>query len=160
MAVLRNIFCAGKAIRRFGKNLSEDRQGATMVEFAVIAPALLALLLAILYSMLIYLAQQMLETAAQSAGRLMLTGTVQTVQLANGHVGMTASDFKNAICNGFSGTDANGQAITVPSLLPALLTCSRLTVNVATASTYNVGSAAKPTFTYDSNGVLTSTGTG
>ena len=160
MAVLRNIFCAGKAVRRFGKNLSQDRQGMAMVEFAVIAPALLALLLAILYSMLIYLAQQMLETAAQSAGRLMLTGTVQTVQLANGHVGMTASDFKNAICNGFSGTDANGQAITVPSLLPALLTCSRLTVNVVTASTYNAGSTATPTFTYDSNGVLTSTGTG
>ena len=41
-----------------------------------------------------------------------------------------------------------------------MLTCARLTVNVTTASGYNVGSTSAPTFTYDSNGVLTSTGTG
>ena len=30
--------------------------------------------------MLIYLAQQMLETAAETAGRLLLTGTAQTLE--------------------------------------------------------------------------------
>ncbi len=128
------------------------------MEFAIIGPAFLALLFAILYTMFIYLAQQMLETAAQSAGRLLLTGSAQTTQLTNGHVGMSASDFKDAICNGVSGTGANGQAITVAPLLPSMLSCSRLTVNVTTASTYNVASTSSPTFTYDSNGVLTSTG--
>ncbi|GAA0308241.1 hypothetical protein GCM10009087_17820 [Sphingomonas oligophenolica] len=131
-----------------------------VMEFAIIGPAFLALLFAILYTMFIYLAQQMLETAAQSAGRLLLTGSAQTTQLANGHVGMSASDFKNAICNGVSGTDANGQTVTIPPLLPSMLSCSRLTVNVTTANTYNVGSTSSPTFTYDSSGVLTSTGTG
>jgi Flp pilus assembly protein TadG len=145
---------------RFSTNLSRDRKGLAVLEFAIVGPAFLALLLAILYTMLIYLAQQMLETAAQSAGRLMLTGTAQTTQLANGHVGMTATDFKNAICNGFSGTGANGQAVSMPSLLPSMLSCSRLTVNVTTASAYNVSNTAAPTFTYDSHGVLTSTGTG
>lgn len=160
MAILRSTLCILRAVRRFSRNLSKDRKGTAALEFAIIGPALLALLLAILYTMLIYLAQQMLETAAQSAGRLLLTGTAQTTLLANGHVGMTAGDFKDAICNGYSGTGSNGQAVSMPSLLPSMLSCSRLTVNVTTASSYNVGSTSSPTFTYDSNGVLTSTGTG
>lgn len=140
--------------------LLRDSRGASALEFAIVGPAFLALLLAILYTMFIYLAQQMLETAAQSAGRLLLIGSAQTTQLANGNVGMSASDFKNAICNGTTGTDASGQSITIPAMLPPMLSCSRLTVNVTTATSYNVASTAAPTFTYDSNGVLTSTGTG
>lgn len=158
--MLGGISGALKGVCRFSTSLSRDRKGVSALEFAIVGPAFLALLLAILYTMLIYLAQQMLETAAQSAGRLMLTGIAQNTQLTNGHTGMTASDFKNAICNGFSGTDPNGQAISVPAMLPSMLSCSRLTVNVATASAYNVSNSAAPKFTYDSNGVLTSTGTG
>lgn len=160
MAYLRRLIPAWKAVRRTGTDLSKDRRGVTALEFAIIGPALIALLLAILYTMLIYLAQQMLETTAQSAGRLLLTGAAQTTQLANGRVGMNATDFKNAICNGYSGTTAAGAAITAPALLPPLLACSRLTVNVTTATDYNVGSTTSPTFTYDSSGNVISTGTG
>lgn len=160
MSVLRSIISALGAVRRSGTRLRKNRDGMAALEFAIVGPAFIALLLAIMYTMLIYLAQQMLETAAQGAGRLMLTGTAQTATLANGDVGMTASDFKNAICNGTAGTNASGQAITIPALLPSLFSCSQLTVNVATADNYNVGSTASPTFTYDSNGVLISTGTG
>lgn len=149
-----------RALRRFGAALARNRDGAAALEFTIVGPAFIALLLAILYTVYIYLSQQMLETAAQSAGRLMLTGVVQTTQLANGHVGMNAADFKNMICNGTTGTDSNGQAITIPALLPGMLSCSRLTVNVTAANTYTTASTAAPTFTYDSNGVLTSTGTG
>lgn len=159
MAILRCTIRPLRAARRLGTNLSKNREGAAALEFAIVGPAFIAVLFAILYTMFIYLAQQMLETAAQSAGRLLLIGSAQTTTLANGHVGMTASDFKDAICNGASGTDASGQTVTIPSLLPPLLSCSRLTVNVVTASSYNVASTAAPTFTYDSNGVLTSTGT-
>jgi Flp pilus assembly protein TadG len=160
MSMLGGVNRALKGVWRFGTNLSRDRKGVSALEFAIVAPVFLALLLAILYTMLIYLAQQMLETAAQSAGRLMLTGTVQNTQLTNGHVGMTASDFKNAICNGFSGTGPDGQAISMPSMLPSMLSCSRLTVNVTAVSAYSVSNLSSPTFTYDSNGVLTSTGSG
>lgn len=160
MAVLRNTICVLKKVRRLGARLRQSRDGVAALEFAFIGPAFIALLLAILYTMSIYLAQQMLETAAQSAGRLMLTGAAQTIHLANGHDGMTASDFKAAICNGVSGTDANGQTVTIPVLLPPMLSCSRLSVNVTTTNAYSVASTASPTFTYDSNGVLTSTGTG
>lgn len=145
---------------RFGKDLWEDCAGTAILEFAIVGPAFIALLLGILYTVCIYLAQQMLETTAQSAGRLLLVGGAQSSTMANGHVGMTAADFKDAICNGATGTGANGQAITIAKMLPPMLTCSRLTVNVTTATTYNVGSTSPPTFTYDSNGNITSTGTG
>lgn len=160
MAILRNIIRALRAVGRFGAPLRKDSRGVTIVEFAVVGPAFIALLLAILYTMLIYLAQQMLESAAQSAGRLLLIGAAQTTTTSSGNVGMTAAQFKDAICNGATGTDSSGNAITIPASLPPMLSCSRLTVNVTTATTYNVASTASPTFTYDSNGVVTSTGTG
>ncbi|WP_428685658.1 TadE/TadG family type IV pilus assembly protein [Sphingopyxis sp.] len=160
MAILRSIIRARKAIGPLGRNLWKNRAGTAVMEFAIVGPAFIALLLAIMYTMLIYLAQQMLETAAEGAGRLVLTGFVQTTKAPNGTVGLSASDFKNAICNGLSGTNPNGEAVSTPALLPPLLSCSRLTVNVTTATSYNVASGASPTFVYDSKGVLVSTGTG
>lgn len=160
MGIVPSIISTLRAVRGFGARLRENREGIAAVEFAIIGPAFIALLLAILYTMFVFLAQQMLETAAQSAGRLLLTGSAQTTTLANGHVGMDASDFKNAICNGYSGTTSTGDAVTAQPLLPSMLSCSRLTVNVNTATSYNTGSSTAPTFTYDSNGVITSTGTG
>jgi len=160
VGILRTIISALGAACRFGTILRKNRDGMAALEFAIVGPAFIALLLAILYTMFIFLAQQMLETAAQSAGRMLLTGTAQTTTMANGNVGMTASDFKNAICNGYSGTNASGQAVSVLPLLPSMLSCSRLTVNVTTASSYNVGSTTPPTFTYNGAGVVTSTGTG
>jgi Flp pilus assembly protein TadG len=160
MAILRSINRARRAICPFGKNLWKNRAGTAIMEFAIVGPVFIAFLLALMYTMLIYLAQQMLETAAEGAGRLLLTGVAQTTQASNGTVGLSASDFKNAICNGFSGTSPSGEAVSTPALLPAMLECSRLTVNVTTASSYNVTSATAPTFTYDSDGILVSTGTG
>lgn len=159
MAILRRCISTLRAVRRLRTDLPGDREGTAVLEFAIVGPAFLALIFAVMYTILIYLAQQMLETAAQGAGRLLLIGTAQTTTL-NGHTGMTSAEFKNAICNGTSGTDASGQAITIPAMLPSLLTCSRLTVNVTTATSYNTASTAAPTFTYDASGAITSTGTG
>jgi len=160
MGILRSIVRARRPVGASGKNLWKNSRGTAILEFAIVGPAFIALLLAILYTMLIYLAQQMLETAAEGAGRLLLTGFVQTTQAPNGVVGLSASDFKNAICNGISGTNPSGEAVSTPALLPPMLTCSRLTVNVTTATSYNVANTTSPTFTYDSNGILVSTGTG
>lgn len=140
--------------------IGKDCRGAMAIEFALVGPAFIALLIAILNTMLIYLAQEGLETAAESATRLLLTGQAQTISLANGHTGMTADDFKNAICNGTTGTDASGATTDIPALLPPMLTCANLTVNVKTVNSYAVSNATTPTFTYDKNGVVTSTGTG
>ncbi|MDB5701475.1 MAG: pilus assembly protein [Sphingomonadales bacterium] len=160
MAILSDSIPGLRGPRRFSAILWKNHDGMAALEFALIGPAFLALLLAVLYTMFIFLAQQMLETAAQSAARILLTGAAQTTTLANGNVGMNANDFKNAICNGYSGTTASGQAVSVLPLLPSMLSCSRLTVNITTAASYNVGSTAPPTFTYNGSGVITSTGTG
>jgi Flp pilus assembly protein TadG len=161
MAILRKRIRARRAVGPFGKNLWKSRAGTAAMEFAIVGPAFIALLLAIMYTMLIYLAQQMLETTAEGAGRLMLTGFAQTTRAPNGTVGLSASDFKTAICNGLSGTNPAGETVSTDALLPPLLSCSRLTVHVTTATSYNVASATNsPTFTYDSNGVLVSTGAG
>lgn len=160
MGIVGRLNRARRAVGPPDRNLWKNHAGTAAVEFAIVGPAFIALLLAIAYTMLIYLAQQMLETAAEGAGRLLLTGFVQTTQAPDGTVGLSASDFKNAICHGLSGTDPNGDTVSTPPLLPPLLTCSRLTVNVSTATTYNVASTASPTFTYDSDGVLVSTGSG
>ncbi|MEO7692143.1 MAG: TadE/TadG family type IV pilus assembly protein, partial [Sphingomonas sp.] len=157
MVILRSTDCAPKGCRRGRRSLWKNRDGVAAIEFAIVGPAFLALLLAILYTVMIYLAQQMLQTSAETAGRLLLTGSAQTMS-TNGHTGLTSADFKNAICNGITGTDASGNSVSIPASLPSMLSCSRLTVNVTTASTYNVASTASPTFTYNSSGVLTTTG--
>jgi Flp pilus assembly protein TadG len=67
-----------------------SRQGATAVEFALIAPAFLAMLIAVLQTCVFVFAQQTLQNAAVQAGRLIMTGQVQ-----NGNV--TQSQFLNSI---------------------------------------------------------------
>lgn len=160
MAVLLDMIPALRAVPGRRSNLMENSDGTAAIEFAIVGPAFIALLLAIVYTALIFLAQQMLETAAQSAARLLLTGSAQTIKMANGTVGMSASDFKKAICNGTTGTNVSGQAVSIAPLLPPMLSCDQLTVNVSTATSYNVASTAAPTFTYNNQGIITSTNTG
>lgn len=97
-------------------------------------PAVLALVLATLHTALIFLAQEGLETAAENAGRLVMTGQAQ-------QGGLTQSAFKTAACNS----------------LPPFLTCSRLYVDVTTVSSYANAVTGVPTFTYDTNGKVTNT---
>jgi Flp pilus assembly protein TadG len=81
-------------LRRCARELAHFRrsqQGATAVEFALIAPAFLAMLIAVLQTCVFVFAQQTLQNAAVQAGRLIMTGQVQ-----NGNV--TQSQFLNSIC--------------------------------------------------------------
>ena len=81
-------------LRRCARDLAHFRrsqQGATAVEFALIAPAFLAMLIAVLQTCVFVFAQQTLQNAAVQAGRLIMTGQVQ-----NGNV--TQSQFLNSIC--------------------------------------------------------------
>ena len=146
--------------RRCGTALAHDCDGSTIVEFAFVAPPFLALLLATMNTALVYLVQEGLQTAAENAGRLILTGTAQTLTVTNaGSAGMSAADFKNAICNGISGTNSSGAAVTIAPMLPPMLTCSQLTVNVVRTSSYSAAGSVAPAFTYNSSGNLVSTGT-
>lgn len=149
--------------RRRAAGLWRDCAGAAILEFAFIAPAFIALILAILHTSLIYMAQEGLETAVENSSRLIATGSAQTLAVASGgstHTGMSAAEFKTAICRGITGTNARGATVTYPPTLPPFLACDRLAVNVelVPANCTNP-STTNPTYTY-TNGALTSTGTG
>ncbi|QSR18106.1 TadE/TadG family type IV pilus assembly protein [Novosphingobium sp. KA1] len=109
-----------------------DTSGATIIEFAIVAPVFLAVLVAILQVALVYLAQDGLEGATETASRLLATGQAQ-------QAGMNAAQFQTAAC----------------SSLPSYMNCSGLMVDVRTASSFSSADTGMPVLTYDSNGNVT-----
>ena len=84
-------------IARFGRRFVirrflRDREGATAVEFAILAIPFMALIGATFESALCFLAGQILDTAVADAGRLIRTGQAQAS-------GYSASTFKTQVCN-------------------------------------------------------------
>jgi Flp pilus assembly protein TadG len=79
-------------LRRFCRNES----GATAVELGFVALPFFALLFAIIETALLFFADQALDTAVTSTARLIRTGQAQ-------EDGMSASDFKTAICDQMAG---------------------------------------------------------
>jgi Flp pilus assembly protein TadG len=160
--------CDAKAARPRAKvrnwGLLRDDEAGASIEFAIAAPAFIALLLAITNTVMIYLAQEGLETAAESAARLLLTGQVQTLQSYNGatqNTGMTAAQFTAAICGTLT-YNATPNATTPTtfgngSLLPPFLSCSNLYVNVAPATNFTAANTGTPTLSVDANGNVTGT---
>jgi Flp pilus assembly protein TadG len=68
-----------------------DRRAGAAVEFALVLLPFLMVLMTMINSALVLLAGQVLQTAATTAGRLILTGQAQTANF-------TAAQFKNSIC--------------------------------------------------------------
>ena len=95
--------------------LWRDCDGSAILEFAFVGPMFIALLMGILSIGLTYLTQGGLETAAETAARLVMTGQAQTIKVTgNSTAGMTAANFKTAICSGLTGTNAAGNILTSP----------------------------------------------
>jgi len=143
---------------------ANDEAGAA-IEFALLAPAFIALLLAITNTLLIYLAQEALETAAEGAARLLLTGQAQTFQSYTGstlNTGMTATQFNNAICGTLTYNATSGATSPTTfgngSLLPPILSCNNLYVNVVPAASYASASTTPPALSVDGSGNVTGTG--
>jgi Flp pilus assembly protein TadG len=126
--MLRNL---ARYFRRRGRVVSRfcvARRGATAVEFALIAPAFLGLLVAIFETTLFLFGQMTLQNAAVQAGRLFMTGQAQNSNL-------TQAQFLTDICPYIQG----------------LFTCGNLMVNVQAYSSFSNASTSAPTLTY-SNG--------
>ncbi len=123
-----------KCFRRNVPRLFADRQAATAVEFALIAPAFLASLLAIIQITLFMFAQQALQNAVVEAGRTFMTGSTQTS-------GLTQSQFKNVVC----------------PLVSTLFNCDNLQIDVSTYASFSGASTAAPAL-YDSSCHLITTG--
>jgi Flp pilus assembly protein TadG len=120
--------CPAGVISRFAR----AERGATAVEFALIAPAFLALLMAILQTAVFLFAQQTLQTAALQAGRALMTGSGST---------LTQTQFTNTVC---------------PIIQP-LFTCSKLMVNVQSYADFAAANTSSPTLTYNANGGVSNT---
>ncbi len=115
-------------------------KGATAVEFALVATPFLALLVAILQTVLVFFAQRVLDEVTEEASRYIMTGQAQT-----GNV--TKAGFANYLC-----TSAN-----TSSLVGALFTCSNIMINVQNSATAGSASTATPTITYNPNGTVSNT---
>jgi len=97
-------------LRRFAR----DRDGASALEFAIVAPFFFGLLFAILETALMFFASQTLETMTQESARMILTGQAQ-------NDGYKAADFKTYVCN----------------QIPAMFSCSNIYVDVQSYSTFS-----------------------
>jgi Flp pilus assembly protein TadG len=73
-----------------------QQRASTTVEFGLLAAPFLALTFAIMQTGIIFFAGQSLETAAATAGRLVLTGQAQMQ-------GWSAAQFKQQVCNAITG---------------------------------------------------------
>jgi Flp pilus assembly protein TadG len=102
--------------------------GATAVDFALVAAPFLALLFAILETGLVFFAGQTLETTAAQASRLILTGQAQNQNF-------NQTQFQNAVCQ----------------LAWSFFTCSNIMVDVRT---YTDFSSANTSLPVDQNGNL------
>jgi Flp pilus assembly protein TadG len=67
------------------------QDGATAVEFALVAAPFLALIFAILETAFVFFAGQTLEAAVANTSRLIMTGQAQTT-------GLSQTTFKNSVC--------------------------------------------------------------
>jgi len=81
-----------RSLRRFVHGCD----ASSMMEFGLLAAPFVAMAFAIIETGLVFLAGQSLETAAATAGRLILTGQAQMQ-------GWTAAQFKQQVCNAITG---------------------------------------------------------
>jgi Flp pilus assembly protein TadG len=96
-------------LRRFRRN----SDGATIVEFALVAPAFLALLFAILETALMFFANQVLETVTQDSSREIFTGQAQSAS-------MTQTQFATFVC----------------TKVPGLFDCTKIYIDVQAYSAF------------------------
>jgi Flp pilus assembly protein TadG len=114
-----------------------DVRATTAVEFALVAPLVIALILGAMQIAVIYLAKAELENAAEQAARLVMTNQAP----ASGTAGQTS--FQSTVCG----------------YLPALFSCSGVMVDLQaqsiSASSSDAVVMTPPTLTYGSNGQVT-----
>jgi Flp pilus assembly protein TadG len=114
---------------RVFRRLVRDSDGVSAIEFALIGPVVIALMVAILQTGVVFLYQQLLQTATTQAARLVMTGQAQTQKLSS-------AQFLQDVC-----TDAG-----------SLFNCSNLSANVQTFSSFSGMSMSNPV----SNGAFSS----
>ncbi len=131
---------AGKRRRNPFGAFVRDRQGATAVEFALIATPFLALIAALIQTFLLFFAQSQLELAVRQSARQILTGQVQSLD-ASLTQAQAQTAFHQTVCN-------NGSM---------LFNCAGLMVDVQVANNWSSANVGMPTLTYNAGGAVTNT---
>jgi Flp pilus assembly protein TadG len=131
---MRNLTRLSRRCARTVIRFCVAQRGTTAVEFALVAPAFFALLIAIFEVTLFLFAQQTLQNAAVSAGRMIMTGQVQ-------NAGTTQSVFASDVC----------------PMVSAVFTCANLMINVQNYSDFSSANTSEPTLTYNGNGTVSNT---
>lgn len=129
-----NVRRLDKSARAIWTRARRDVSGATAVEFALIAPVLAAIIFATLQAAVVYFAKTELQSATETAARLVFTGQTSTTYA-------TEFSFQNALC-------AN---------LPAIIQCGGVMISLAPQASISSVSTASPTLTYNSQGQVTNT---
>jgi len=122
-------FFAG--LRRLGRKLADDETGSPAVEFALVFPIFIGIVLATLQAASIFLVEAFFESAAEEAARVVLTNQTET---------LTVAQFQTEVCNQLTG----------------LFNCALVTVELEPLPTGTTNlSSMLPQF--NSSGVLVST---
>lgn len=108
-----------RAVKRF----KTDKEGATAVEFSMVAVPFLGLLFAIFETALLFFTIQGVEAATAEASRMIMTGQAQ----ANGSVTAAEQFRTNYLCS---------PAPPAVRILPAYIDCSKVIVDVRTAASF------------------------
>lgn len=135
-------FCKRRLGHRLGKTVArflKARDGATVVEFGLIAVPFFLIVMATVQTAIVFMAQQQLETVTEEASRLVLTNQAS---------GMSASDFGQKVC-------------AVPGAT-IMFACGKFMVNVQNyggGTSFSGASTSAPTITFDRNGNVTNSWT-
>ena len=140
IAAFRRQLARGASLLRSPKQFALCRNGASAVEFALVATPFLALLVAMLETALVFFAQRVLDEVTEEASRYILTGQAQQANL-------TQAQFNNYICTGTN----------TAALVSALFNCNNLMVNVQNYTDCASASTGAPTLTFNANGTVSNT---
>ena len=121
------------------RRLGHEARGAVMLEFAFVVIPLIGLMMASLYTSIIFFSSQALETTVQSSARLMITGSAQ---MASGGAGTTQAAYKTKVC----------------AALPGYMKCSRLFVDVRKSTSFASLDMTAPVVAIDADGNVTNSG--
>jgi Flp pilus assembly protein TadG len=108
------------------------KEGATVVEFALVVAPFLALLIALFQTVLVFFASRVLDETTIQASRYIFTGQAQQSN-------MSQTQFANYVCqNTF-----------------ALFDCGNFMINVQSYNSFSAASTTTPTLTFNAKGQVT-----
>jgi Flp pilus assembly protein TadG len=132
-AILKSRLASGRRRSAMAAGFARRDDGAAALEFAIVAAPFIALLLATVQTTLAFFAGQVLESAVADSSRAILTGSAQNASLSQ-------SAFAAAVC---------------AASKTALFDCSKLMIDVQTATSFGAANTKMPTLTFDAKGNVT-----